>query len=373
MYKKLVGIVVFGLLITTALPAVGTLNEKEKTVKLGLCGNSSNEMSIHNTMMNGAKGSLFMQLPNGPANGEWMSGVSDLESGWKIYDDFWEVSGPICDIHWWGQCLKYTYDWFSYVPTGMVFNIEFYVDDNGKPGALVCSYENITPPIIETGIMYSFGDIRYFDLYYFETVLEPCCDMSDGWISIQSTYVPSGGWFMWINSDDGNLKVLQQNEDDWTEYDFDMSFILTDGEPDVSDLECEGELRWTDVRPGKTVFNHFQVRNNGDTDSILHWKIDETTIPDWGVDWAFSPNASIFTTDMDWVTVDVQVTSPDTQGNYSGKIKIINVEDEDGDYCEIDVYLNNPRSRTLYDALFLRLFERFPNAFPILRQLLGFL
>ena len=71
------------------------------------------------------------------------------------------------------------------------------------------------------------------------------------------------------------------------------------------------------------------------------------------------------------VTITVNVTAPTNESKeFTGTIKMIN-SDDPTDFCEIDMYLKTPRSRTIYNTLFLKLFERFPNAFPILRQLLG--
>jgi len=41
------------------------------------------------------------------------------------------------------------------------------------------------------------------------------------------------------------------------------------------------------------------------------------------------------------------------------------------DFCKIDVYIKTPRNRAVNYPLIYRIFERFPNAFPIIRQMLG--
>ncbi len=369
MKKKLLGIFVYMLLIVTALPAVGTMNEKEIPASFGICSNSSDQQITKQTTMTGDRGSLFIQLPTDDLIDDWRSYVSDTGANWKTYDDFWEISSEICDIHWWGQCLIYTDDWHSYDPTGMTVQIQFYDDDNGQPGTLLYSYDSVNPSITETGIMYHYapGD-EYFELYYFETDLEPCCQVSNGWVSIQSTYCPSGGWFMWMYSPDGN-KNMYQFHTGWINYQDDVSFILTDGEPTDPDLECDGELSWTDVKPGDTVTGDFVVRNNGDPDSILHWKIE--SYPNWGK-WTFMPNASILTIGAGWLTVDVEVVAPDDPNEeFTGEIKLINAADT-SDSCTIDVSLATPRNRAFnMNMLFLRFLENHPHMFPMLRHMLG--
>ena len=67
-----------------------------------------------------------------------------------------------------------------------------------------------------------------------------------------------------------------------------------------------------------------------------------------------------------------------TQGTYDIKVKAKDDPNGDGDLSDgaesewsDPLPVTMPRSRTLYHPLLLRLFERFPNAFPILRYLLG--
>jgi hypothetical protein len=367
MKAKIICILVMVLLISTALPAFGIMNDKqENPVSLGICGNAFNNQLEEDTIKPYNRGNLFIQLP---LDRQW-SATSDTSSGYLIYDDFWEISGEICDIHWWGQCLKLTDEWYMYDPTGMTFKIEFYSDDNSKPGDLLCSYEDIIPTPISTGIWYYYSprDV-YFPVYYYEVTLEPCCQISTGWVSIQSTYVPSGGWFQWVGSRHGNELIFQYHNGVWNSYPYDMSFILTDGtENQIPDLECEGSLSWTGVKPREKVTGDFTIRNNGEPDSVLQWKI-ESYPTDWG-EWMFTPNASALTIDDGWKTVHVQVVAPDVPNTeFTGKIKLVNLM-EPSDSCIIEVYLKTPRTKTINNP-FLNWLKSHPNMFPILRQLLG--
>ena len=371
MKKKIVGIFVCMLMVATAVSAVGTMNDKENLADLGICSNSLNEIATHNSITDGGRGSLFMQLPQMPCFGAhcWESLVSDVGSGATSYDDFWNVTSPICDVHWWGQCAKFNGEWYTYDPAGMTFKIEFYADDNGKPGTLLYSYDSLIQVIIKTGIMYYAPPLdKYFELYYFEIDLDPCCEVLNGWITIQSTYCPSGGWFIWINSTTGNNKSYQF-WNGWIPTIWDLSFILTDGEPTYPDLECEGSLNWEKVKTKTNVTGSFKVRNNGNADSILNWNISSYP-SDWGTNWTFIPKASVLTTDMGWITIEVNVTAPEKKGEFTGKIKVVNAINS-SDYCEIDVYLKTPRSKLVNDQTFFRLLERFQNIFLILQYLLS--
>ena len=103
--------------------------------------------------------------------------------------------------------------------------------------------------------------------------------------------------------------------------------------------------------------------------SLLDWEIESN--PDWG-DWTFNPDNGINLKPEDGsVTVNVEVIAPnDINEEFTGIVKVIN-SDDPNDFCEIDVVLTTPRSRLLQNSLILRLLEQFPNAFPLLRLLLG--
>ena len=268
--------------------------------------------------------------------------------------------------------------WYPRDPTGILFNISFYDDDNGEPGALVYSYNDVAPSITYTGILLNYhtpGSPYWCELYYFEYDLDPCLELSNGWVSIGSSYHPIGEMcgMNWKTSLDGNLQSWQYGEEYGWFYRYnDFALILTDGEDDpISDLECDGGINLDKVKPGANVSCNFTVRNNGDAGSILHWKLDENSIPSWGANWSFTPNASILTTDMGWFTVNIEFEAPpDKNKEFTGKLKIVNAADS-SDYCEIDVYIKTPRTREVTFTQLQMLFERLPNAFPILRQLLG--
>ena len=148
---------------------------------------------------------------------------------------------------------------------------------------------------------------------------------------------------------------------------FDDVSIETGIEPAVPDLDCDGSLSWTEVEPGATVTGSFTVENIGDPTSELDWEIEG--YPDWGVNWTFDPESGIDLTPEDGaVIVEVTVVAPeDPETEFTGEVKIVN-SDDPSDFCIIDASLVTPVSQQ--QSLFMRLLERFPNAFPILRQLL---
>ncbi|UCF50675.1 MAG: VCBS repeat-containing protein [Thermoplasmatales archaeon] len=138
----------------------------------------------------------------------------------------------------------------------------------------------------------------------------------------------------------------------------------------ISDLECEGSFNWIDVNIGDTITDSFTIGNVGTNGSLLDWDIIKKPI--WG-EWLFDPNGGDELEPGIILTISVTVIAPaEKNKEFTGEIKLQNKNNPD-DYCTIDVYLSTPRTRTTSNAILLSLFEHFPNAFPMLRQILGFL
>ena len=318
---------------------------------------------------------MFLQEPEIPEN-EPLSAISDTNEPWRAYEDFWDLTDPISEIRWWDTPKKRDGDKIiPSNPEGAVFTITLYEDDGtGKPGDIVCNYENIMPIITGTGIMYEFPsdpDVEgTFELYYYEAVLSSSCNLSDGWISIVKTdsiHDLIGGI---IKSKDGNDNMCFYNTDShsWSFYDVDLSFALVAYANKVS---CDGLLSWTDVKPGSTNTGTIYVKNIGNPGSLLDWEID--SYPEWGT-WTFDPESGDDLTPEDgYVTITVTVTAPDEKNSdFNGEVTIVNVNDP-SDSCTIDVSLATPKNKPFIHnfPLLTWLCERFPNMFPMLRHILG--
>jgi len=139
------------------------------------------------------------------------------------------------------------------------------------------------------------------------------------------------------------------------------------------EISCEGSLSWTDVKSGATVTGDFTVENIGDSTSLLNWEIYDWP-DDWGT-WSFDPDSGTDLTPEDGpLTVQVTCIAPDEKNEeFTGSIKIRNIEDPNYDKCKIDAKLITPKNKqySFNQNLINWLSEHFPNAFPILRYILG--
>ena len=135
------------------------------------------------------------------------------------------------------------------------------------------------------------------------------------------------------------------------------------------DLGCTGSLDWAEVKPGETVTGSFTIQNLGGPTSLLDWEISE--YPEWGT-FTFNPDSGTDVAPGDIITVEVEVIAPpEKETDFDGEIIIANSENPD-DTCTIDVSLATPYiQQSLLIQFITRITQRFPNAFPILRNILG--
>jgi len=135
------------------------------------------------------------------------------------------------------------------------------------------------------------------------------------------------------------------------------------------DLECRGSLIWEKVPTGSTVFGNFTVENIGDADSELNWEITE--FPDWGI-WTLNPeNGTGLTPEIGPLTVNVSVIAPPEKNKiHTGHVTVVNKDNPD-DFCRINVYLETPRSKSMYRSLYSKIMNRFPKIYSVLENILG--
>jgi len=171
-----------------------------------------------------------------------------------------------------------------------------------------------------------------------------------------------------------------------------VTFTVTDGDDKVdsdsttatitigvSDLGCTGSLSWNDVKGGDTVVGEFTVENIGNPCSLLDWEVD--SYPDFGSDWAFTPNDGDDLTPEDGVvTVEVSVVAPSVKSmvkyalvneddEFNGIVKVINKENP-SDYCEIQVSITVPMN--IVHNPFIELLRLLMERFPLLNAIMSY-
>jgi hypothetical protein len=162
--------------------------------------------------------------PGHSASDPWWSGAtsdSDAGAGYVRYESFAGVAEPICDLHWWGFDRWYDgAQWVECDEDPMTFDINFYTDVGGQPGAVACSYTLAVPRTY-------FGDYGGRDLFEYATTLDPCCTLTDGWVSIQGLDGDPNCWFLWLTSGVGDGTSLIWDGSTLEPYESDLSLCLT--------------------------------------------------------------------------------------------------------------------------------------------------
>jgi len=148
------------------------------------------------------------------------------------------------------------------------------------------------------------------------------------------------------------------------------------GEMPIPDLDCEGEIRWSNIKPTSNVSATIYVKNIGDVGSNLKWRVCNYPTS-WGSNWVFNPDHGSNLKPSDGLkAITVSVEAPNQQNQqYTGQIELCNEEDST-DTCTIQVSLATPRNKALNIQLFLflqRLSEKFPEFQNIIKQIHGVL
>jgi hypothetical protein len=135
-----------------------------------------------------------------------------------------------------------------------------------------------------------------------------------------------------------------------------------------SDLDSEGSLSWTKIKPGATIMGNFSVINIGESTSELSWGIIEW--PAWG-NWTFTPRSGTNLSPEDGsITVEVSVVAPSEKNTeFNGTIKVVNRYDP-SDYAEIHVYLKTPMNQLTWKTQMLNLLNGLVRHFPMMKYLM---
>jgi hypothetical protein len=111
------------------------------------------------------------------------------------------------------------------------------------------------------------------------------------------------------------------------------------------DLNCTGSLSWSNIKPGATVHDSFQVQNIGDPGSLLNWTVNNSIT--WG-NWTFTPSSGEgLTPEQGPVTVQVYVIAPNEKNaEFQGLLQVQN-QNNASDFDTIPVTLKTSASTVL--------------------------
>jgi len=256
-------------------------------------------------------------------------------------------------------------DWIYGPGTGWIEMRIMGLDYNWNIHALIVGGEDNEPPIttcILDGEME--GDVYVTDV----TVTLEAIDYLSG-VNYTMYKLDEGEWTehedSFVVSDDGEHTFYYYSVDNAGNVEEEKSCTFTiELEPD---LDCDGTLSWTKVKPGATVTGSFTVENVGEPTSELDWKIE--SYPGWG-NWTFTPSSDEdLTPDAGKVTVEVEVVAPDEQNTeFEGEVKVIN-SDDPSDFCIIPVTLSTPVNQQSSSSQVHQFLQKIIQTYPILEQI----
>lgn len=140
---------------------------------------------------------------------------------------------------------------------------------------------------------------------------------------------------------------------------------------DEPNLECNGSLSWSSIKPGQIVQGTFQVQNIGESGSLLNWEINKSSIS-WG-SWLFTPESGEnLTPEEGFITVQVSITVPDQDNTeFTAYLRIDNKDNpQDFDIIPVNIITQKNTDLSLRFLILQLLSERFPLAYLFLKHIL---
>ncbi len=137
--------------------------------------------------------------------------TSDTNPGYAVADNFTNVQGPIQDLHFWG--LQLACCWSACTESSPRFNVRILGDGGGQPnyGDVVCSWNNVLATRTDTGELFANAyTIWRFDIDPLPSDCGPLNPDATYWLEIVGTGGQADCWFLWIDSDLGDLMAYQQ-------------------------------------------------------------------------------------------------------------------------------------------------------------------
>jgi hypothetical protein len=201
-------------------------------------------------------GSLVSQPAS--VEGQATAGISEQSAGYLRYENYTCLeSKPISKVRFWGLSLHWDgASWSACSEDPMTFQVKFYPDVGGLPGAAVYS-EDLSLDAADTGLLFNG-----YPLHQYEGTLSPACSQNSGWVSIQGIEGPNC-WFLWMSSPDGDHSSLVDDGTGPVFKPYDLSLCLTAGQSVcVGDLNCDGQIDFKDINPFVQYLSNFEAWQN---------------------------------------------------------------------------------------------------------------
>ena len=263
----------------------------------------------------------------------------------------------------------------TWIESGLPGEGNILLFNNGvtRPEEKYSSIDEIIPPIDNNGSYYlepgsTYGPDEQFWIYTAENPTDFYSHYASGAqrLSNGNTLIcdAAAGRFFEVTPEKETVwDYLNPYPLDYINHVFKIQYLPSEEQqPGESDLDCIGNLRWTNVKAGDTIEGSFLVKNIGTNGSLLNWKID--SFPSWGT-WSFNPKTGKNLTPEDGaVTIQVSIVTPPNQNTkFEGYIKIVN-QDNPNDFDVIPIYVQTPKTKTI-NKLFLNLSNKNPIVFQI--------
>jgi hypothetical protein len=270
----------------------------------------------------------------------------------------------------------------SWIDSGYPGEGNILVFNNGvtRPEGQYSSIDEIVPPVDNNGTYYlesgsDYGPDEQLWIYTSENPKDFYSHYASGAqrLSDGNTLIcdAAAGRFFEVNPEKETVwDYVNPFPYDFINHVFKVQYIPPkQSQPGESDLDCIGDLGWTNVKAGDTIEGTFQVKNIGAAGSLLNWTIE--SFPNWGT-WSFNPDSGNNLTPEDGAaTVQVSIVTPPNQNTiFEGYVKIVN-QDNPKDSDVIPIYVKTPKIKSIYD-IFLDFFYHRPiliKIFEILKYL----
>lgn len=399
MKKKIIAIVVFTLMISMIIPAIGTVNEEELERDL-----SSRELLEYG---DAPEGQYAIAYPSLGVAGNFPTCITVLPAGWVQHFNFGAWFGPSFDMELDGngglcpQCFP-PYDQdecFNDGDAGLIFPEAFTIDNSinvvpcpgctgtplGIPGQtavwgvdidieahnhMPSNWEGYFNLIVDWNQNGAWGDPGEHVVVNFWPIPNPF----DGPISAlgpPSFVIGPNPGYVWSRFSITEAPVPQDwNGEGFFEDGESEDYLLFIDFVPVPNLDCRGTISWNriegNIQPQGTRTATFEVGNIGDPGSFLDWSV--VSDPGWGT-WTFAPTSGTGLAQGSWTTVTATCITPSQPNTYTGDITVCNDHDST-DCCNIPVSLQTSKSKTLVNNWFPVFLEKLFEMFPFLSRII---